>query len=174
MAALTSLAMIKRLQRAMNAAVLIAAAATASPTGEEKAAKTIVFVCEHGTVKSVIAMQLFNKLAAEEGSELRAVSRGTSPDSTVPQPIARALSKDGLNPVGFKAKGLTRADLQSAARVVSIGVDVLPVTKGSAVPVEAWNDIPAASVDYPAARDALKAKVLDLLQREARPTPPPR
>lgn len=164
----------KRLQRAMTAAALIAAGATASHAGEEKAAKTIVFVCEHGTVKSVIAMQLFNKLAAEQGSSLRAVSRGTSPDAAVPQPIAQALSKDGLNPVGFRAKGLTRADLKNAARVVSIGVDVLTVTRNSAVPVEAWNDIPAASLDYAAARDALKAKIVDLLQREARATRSPR
>ncbi len=158
-------------------AVLVAGAFLAegaSTAGEEKAASTIVFVCEHGTVKSVIAMQLFNKLAAEQGSELRAVSRGTSPDSRVPQPIAQALSRDGLEPVGFKAKGLSRADLQNAARVVSIGADVLTVTKGSAVPVEAWNDIPAASADYAAARDALKAKIVDLLQREARATRPPR
>jgi len=78
------------------------------------------------------------------------------------------LSRDGLKPEGFKAKGLTRADLKNAERVVSIGADVLSVTKGSAVPVEAWNDIPAASVDYAAARDALRAKIMDLLQREAR------
>ncbi len=158
----------------MTTAALIGAAASASHAGEEKAANTVVFVCEHGTVKSVIAMQLFNKLATEQGSRLRAVSRGTSPDSAVPQPIAEALSKDGLAPVGFKPTGLSKADLKNAARVVSIGADVLSVTKGSAVPVEAWKDIPAASVDYLAARDALKAKIVDLLQREARATRPPR
>lgn len=166
--------MMKRLQRAMTAAALIAAGATASHAGEEKAAKTIVFVCEHGTVKSVIAMQLFNKLATEQGSSLRAVSRGTSPDSGVPQPIAEALSKDGLAPVGFKPTGLSKADLKNAARVVSIGADVLPLTKDGAVPVEAWNHIPAASVDYAAARDALKAKIVDLLKRETGTTRPPR
>ena len=165
--------MMRRLRRALTAGALIAAAPFASAAGEEKAANTVVFVCEHGTVKSVIAMQLFNKLAREQGSRLRAVSRGTSPDSEVPQAIAQALSKDGLNPAGFQAKGLSWGDLKSAARVVSIGVDVLPVTKGSAVPVEAWNDIPAASLDYAAARDALKAKIVDLLQREARAARPP-
>ncbi len=165
--------MTPRLRRALPAATLIAAATLAFAAAEEKPTGTIVFVCEHGTVKSVIAMQLFNKLAAERGSSLRAVSRGTSPDSLVPDPIAQALSRDGLKPLGFKAKGFTRADLKNAARVVSIGADVLTVTKGSAVPVEAWNEIPAASVDYAAARDALKAKIVDLLQREARATRPP-
>jgi hypothetical protein len=76
---------------------------------------------------------------------------GTSPERAVPQPIARQLAKDGLNPLGFKARGLTPGDLKNAARVVSIGVDVQAITKGSALPVEAWNDIPAASGDYPAA-----------------------
>lgn len=153
---------------------LFAAATSDATASEQKAANLIVFVCEHGTVKSVIAMQLFNKLATEQGSSLRAVSRGTSPDNAVPQPIAQALSRDGLNPAGFKAKGLSRADLKNAKRVVSIGVDVLAATKGSAVPVEAWNDIPAASVDYAAARDALKAKIVDLLKRETGTTHPPR
>ena len=36
----------------------------------QSTAKTITFVCEHGVAKSVIAMQLFNKIAKERGVKL--------------------------------------------------------------------------------------------------------
>ncbi len=40
----------------------------------------IVFVCEHGAAKSVIAATYFNKLANEKGLNLKAIARGTHPD----------------------------------------------------------------------------------------------
>jgi hypothetical protein len=43
------------------------------------ASPSIVFVCEHGAAKSVIATAYFNKLAEERGLPYRATFRGTSP-----------------------------------------------------------------------------------------------
>ena len=40
---------------------------------------TVVFVCEHGAAKSVIATAYFNKIAAERGLRARAVYRGVNP-----------------------------------------------------------------------------------------------
>ena len=40
----------------------------------------IVFVCEHGAAKSVIAVAYFNKLASEAKLEFHAIARGTNPD----------------------------------------------------------------------------------------------
>jgi len=55
---------------------------------------------------------------------------------------------------------------------VAIGVDLSPFMRaGAEKPVEHWDDVPAASVDYSAARRALKRHVdalLDELQAEAR------
>src|SRR5215813_9354941 len=39
--------------------------------------RAVVFVCEHGAAKSVIATAYFNKLAAERGLAYRATFRGT-------------------------------------------------------------------------------------------------
>jgi arsenate reductase (thioredoxin) len=44
---------------------------------------TVVFVCEHGAAKSVIATAYFNKLAAERGLRTRAIYRGVNPDSAL-------------------------------------------------------------------------------------------
>ena len=49
------------------------------------------------------------------------------------------------------------------------GVDPASVTKGSNVPIESWDDIPAASENYAASRDALRAA----LRGAPSPTPPP-
>ena len=46
--------------------------------------QTVVFVCEHGTVKSVLALAYFGQLARERHLPYRAISRGTAPDSAVP------------------------------------------------------------------------------------------
>lgn len=120
---------------------------------------TVVFVCEHGTVKSVIAALWFNKLAEERGLKTRAISRGVAPDAAVPEVIAAALQADGLSVAGFTPAALTRADLEGAARVVAIGVDVRSILDRAAVPLESWPDIPPATRDYAAARDAMVARI---------------
>ena len=58
--------------------------------------QTIVFVCEHGTVKSVLALAYFVQLAREKGLPFRAVSRGTAPDSMLPAFMIAGLQGDGL------------------------------------------------------------------------------
>jgi hypothetical protein len=46
----------------------------------------VLFVCEHGNVKSLMAVSYFNQLAQERRLPFRAVSRGTAPDSTTVPP----------------------------------------------------------------------------------------
>ena len=42
---------------------------------------TVLFVCEHGAAKSVIAAAYFNQLASEKNLDVRAIERGTNPDT---------------------------------------------------------------------------------------------
>jgi protein-tyrosine-phosphatase len=135
----------------------------------ESRAPRVVFVCEHGTVKSVIAMALFNKMAEERGLAARALSRGLASEPSVPAAIAEHLRADGLALGGFRPAPLAKSDLAGALRVVAIGVDTGPVTSGGAVPVERWDDIPPASVDYEAARNALRGRIDELLGALASP-----
>jgi arsenate reductase len=140
------------------------ASAGPSDSGEGKPASTIVFVCEHGSVKSLIAMQWFNRLAAERGSTVRAISRGMTPDKAVPKGIVLNLGKDGFAVDGFTPSRLSKPDLRLAERVVSIGADVTEVTKGSDVKVVEWGDIPPASENYGVSRDAIRARIDSLLK----------
>jgi len=43
-----------------------------------KQGSVVVFVCEHGSAKNVIAAAYFNKLAKEQNLKMQAVSRGTT------------------------------------------------------------------------------------------------
>src|SRR5262249_61809100 len=77
----------------------------------------VVFVCEHGNVKSLIAREWFNRLAAERGLPVRAVSRGLSPEASVPPAIAERLRRDGFDVSGFETRALEPRDVVHAARL---------------------------------------------------------
>lgn len=55
-----------------------------SSKGETMSLKLILFVCEHGAAKSVIAVAYFNKMAQGMGVDQRALARGTNPDPERP------------------------------------------------------------------------------------------
>jgi arsenate reductase len=129
----------------------------------EKRGTTIVFVCEHGSVKSLIAARWFNKLAAERGLKHRAISRGMAPDAAVPKGIVEELRHDGFEVENFTPAPLSKPDLRDAERVVSIGIDVSRVTRGDRVKVDEWISIPAASENYAASRDAMLGRIGRLL-----------
>jgi len=148
--------------------VSLALAEKAQPPG---APGRVVFVCEHGTVKSLIAREWFNRRAAQRGLEVRAVSRGVMLDPSVPPAIAEALRRDGFDVRGFEARPFTAADLGGTLRVIAIGA--LPeFAKGRGeVPLETWDGIPPASESYAASRDALRARIealLEALERQGR------
>jgi len=131
--------------------------------GETRPGNTVVFVCEHGSVKSLIATQWFNKRAAEQGLMHRAISRGMAPDAAVPKGIVDKLRDDGFAVEKFMPTRLSSSDLGDTERVISIGVDVSSVTKESGVKVEEWHAIPPASDNYAASRDAMLARMDRLL-----------
>lgn len=141
------------------AIVLIAASAWAQP-----APPTVLFVCEHGAAKSVVAAAQFNKLAAERGLPFRAISRGTAPDRTVPARISEGLKSEGLTiPRGFSPALVVSTDVSAAARVVTFDV-TLPVS-ADASRLNRWDNLPAFSDGYGPASAAIAAKV-DALVRE--------
>jgi arsenate reductase (thioredoxin) len=136
--------------------------------GERKAdtkAAQVVFVCEHGSVKSLMAASYFNQLARERGLAMHAVARGMTPDESVPEKIAQALSEDGFEVRAFIPVQISNTDVEGSTRVVAIGVALDGVQEAEKSKVERWDDVPAASVDYPAARQALKTRVARLLDR---------
>jgi protein-tyrosine-phosphatase len=126
----------------------------------------VAFICEHGSAKSLIAREWFNRLARERGLSVRAVSLGVTPDPAAPDAIADALQKDCFDVRSFVPRRADAAALEGASGIVAIGLepDALPVPSG--VVAEAWDGIPPASQGYAATRDALKARIEVLLTRK--------
>jgi arsenate reductase len=134
-------------------------------TGEPS--RTVVFVCQHGNVKSLIAREWFNELARARHSEVRAVSRGVEPERAVPSDIAEALRKDGFETSRFEPRAFEAAEAGAALRVIGIGVDLSALLARGAR-FERWEGIPPASRQYAASRDALRGRIealLDALER---------
>jgi arsenate reductase len=123
----------------------------------------VLMVCEHGSVKSLMAASLFNQAAAERGLPFRAISRGVNPDESVPAQVAAALTKEGFDIKDFVPARFTATEVESAARIIVIGVDPAALSPDAKVSIDSWNDVPAASVDYNAARASLKQHVDALL-----------
>jgi len=143
--------------------VVLAAVLGETKPDKERAPDTVVFVCQHGNVKSLIAREWFNRLAGERGLAARAVSRGLTPAPSIPSAIGDALRRDGFDVSGFKARAFTAADLAVAARIVAIGVDPSSLETRGDVRVETWDGVPPATERYAASRDALRARIEGLL-----------
>jgi arsenate reductase (thioredoxin) len=152
-------------------AAVAAAALAQAPAGraaEDAMAGKVVFVCEHGTVKSVIAAEWFNRRAAERGLPFRAVSRGVEPDAAIPAPVAANLRADGFDVSAFRPRRIDAAAAQARA-VVAIGVDPAGLPVGASV--ERWDGVPPASTDYAGSRDDMKRRIEALLDRLAAGAP---
>jgi arsenate reductase (thioredoxin) len=152
--------------RTLISAFATLALSNASFPAEQPPAGQILFVCERGNVKSLMAASYFNQLAAQRGLPWRAVARGISPDSpTVPKSIAAALLAEGVDVSEFHPAKVDATDAAEAARIVMIGTDLPARVAADEQRIERWNDVPPASTSYDAARSSLKAHVAKLLQR---------
>lgn len=127
--------------------------------------QTVVFVCEHGSAKSVVATAHFNRLAKERNLKLRAISRGTNPDEQLPINTINKLKTDGLKPDEDKPKKLSKADLDGAVRVVAFCQ--IPETYTSSTRVEQWDDVPSMGEDYIKFRDTIVERMKRLLDELA-------
>lgn len=137
---------------------------------EPPATRQVLFVCEHGNVKSLMAATYFNELARSRGLPFRAVSRGLAPDSdTVPEFVKAPLAAEGFDVSTFRPQRLTQHDITASARVIAISTALPAEATSAAAKGEQWNDVPAASADYARSRDSIRAHVAELLDRLARP-----
>jgi protein-tyrosine-phosphatase len=122
---------------------------------------TIIFVCEHGAAKSVLAATYFDKIARELGLDFWAIARGAHPDPAVSPLTISGLVQDGLEPIESMPQKLTEADMQSARRVISFCE--LPEEFQQSSLVEYWEDVSPVSENYERARDAIVDRIRQLI-----------
>jgi protein-tyrosine-phosphatase len=122
---------------------------------------SIVFVCEHGAAKSVIATAYFNKLAAERGLPYRATFRGTSPQDDLSVRAVAGLKEDGLAVSSGKSAAITHGDVANATHIFPIGC-TLPDEAQRSGKADDWSDVPDDK-GYGPMRDAIVRHVTALL-----------
>jgi arsenate reductase len=146
----------------ITAAVALLCSAQTNASGSSS--RTIVFVCEHGAARSVIAAAYFNKLAAERGLDFHAVARGVSPQPDLSVSAVAGLDHDGVGFPRARPKGLSEADWKGARRIVTFCP--LP-NPPRGVPVDAF-EVPAPGDGYEASRDAILVHVRALIDELCR------
>jgi arsenate reductase len=125
------------------------------------ATPVVVFVCEHGAAKSVIATAYFNKLAAERGLPYRATFRGTSPQEALSVRAVQGLTADGIAIPRGAPTAIGDADIKSATHIFAIGC-ALPAAAMSSGKARDWSDVPDDK-GYEGQRDAIVRHVKELL-----------
>ena len=123
---------------------------------------TVVFVCLHGSAKSLIAAEHFSRLAVQRGVAVQAISAGTEPDPEIPPKVIEGLLQDGIDVRGRRPRPVAVGELAQAWRVISFGCDLGDLVP-SHVPVERWDDVPAVSENFRVARDVIVSRVEQLL-----------
>jgi len=126
--------------------------------------RTVVFVCEHGAARSVLAAAYFNRLAAERHLDVRAIARGVAPQPELSAATVVGLKKDGVPFPDEAPRRLTEQDLRRAIRVIAFCP--LPGSVANKARVGTF-DVPAPGDGYDAARDAILVHVKRILDELA-------
>src|SRR5215468_707500 len=129
----------------------------------------VLFVCLHGSAKSLIAAEHFRRLATERGVRMDAVSAGTEADSEVPPRVVQGLLAEGIDVRGRRPHQVTRTDVMTASRVVTFACDLGDMAPAG-MALDRWDDVPAVSEDFTQARDVIVARVSQLLEECAQST----
>ncbi len=122
----------------------------------------IAFVCLHGSAKSLIAAEYLNRVALERRIPVEAESMGIEPDADVPVPVVEGLAAHGIDVRGYVPRLATAERLASATRVVNFGCDLGPLGVGD-TRIEQWTDLPMVSDGFETAREAIIARVEQLI-----------
>ena len=149
-------------------ALVVALVGGACGAGVRAEGREVVFVCEHGAAKSVLAMTYFNKLAAERGLDLRAIARGADPQDQPSATTLAGLTHDGLPASAAAPRPVTAAELRGSARVIAFDCG-LPAMKALRAMDACWDDVPTVGSDYAGARAVVRAHVAALLDELATP-----
>jgi len=129
-------------------------------------AQKVAFVCLHGSAKSLIAAEQFNRLAAVESLPFRATTSGPEPDVEVPANVVAGFKTRGIDVSGYKPTLIAANQLADADLIVSFACDagrrLAPVK-----PEQRWDDCPAVSDDFDVAWDFIARRVKALVSHLA-------
>jgi arsenate reductase len=86
--------------------------------------KTVLFVCVHNAGRSQMAEAFVNRLAAESGSPIRAMSAGTEAGQRINPVAMEAMNELGISLANHQPKQLTQEMADMATRIITMGCGV--------------------------------------------------
>ena len=126
--------------------------------------KKVAFVCLHGSAKSLIAAEYFNRLAREKSLPLCATTAGPEPDPEVPANVVEGIKARGIDVQAYRPTLITADQLTDADLIVSFACDAgRMLAPGKAE--ERWDDCPAVSEDFDVAWNFITSRVETLVDR---------
>jgi arsenate reductase (thioredoxin) len=128
--------------------------------------RTVAFVCQHASAKSLIAAQYLNSLARERNLAFSATTSGPEPDPEIPAFVVEGLLRRGIDVRTVRPALLSSDALSRADHVVSFGCDIGGLLAASQT-LEHWDDCPAVSEDFDGAWSFITARVEQLLNHLA-------
>jgi len=126
----------------------------------------VAFVCLHGSAKSLIAAESFNRLAAVRNLPFRATTSGPEPDAAVPGNVVAGCKARGIDVADYKPARIAADQLVDADLIVSFACDAgRRLAPGK--PEERWDECPAVSDDFDIAWGFITGRVEKLITRLA-------
>jgi len=124
----------------------------------------VLFVCEHGAAKSVLAAELLQREAAARGLPIQVRAAGIDPSVAIAAGVLTLLPEQAAALHDRTPRRVTAADLEMAAITVTFDLDPagLPARPTALL---AWDDVPAVGSDTAAARAAIDGHIAELLDR---------
>jgi protein-tyrosine-phosphatase len=133
-------------------------------SGEDMDSQKVAFVCLHGSAKSLIAAEYFNRTATERNLPLRAITSGPEPDSEVPQNVVAGLKSRGIDVSQYRPTLIAAEQLADADLIVSFACDA-GRRLASSKPEERWDECPAVAADFDIAWTFITGRVEKLISR---------
>ena len=124
----------------------------------------VAFVCLHGSAKSLIAAEYFNRIAIERNLPLRATTSGAEPDNEVPENVVAGLKSRGIDVRQYRPTLIAADQLTDADLIVSFACDA-GRRLASSKPEECWDECPAVSDDFDIAWTFITGRVNKLIGR---------
>jgi len=127
----------------------------------------VAFVCLHGSAKSLIAAEYFNRLVLEKSLPIRATTSGPGPDPEVPGNVVDGMRSRGIDVKFYKPTLITPDGLKDTDLIVSFACDAgRKLAPGKSE--ERWDECPAVSDDFDVAWNFITGRVDQLVGRLAR------
>jgi arsenate reductase len=124
---------------------------------------TVLFICQHGAAKSVLASAYFQRLADQRGLRVRVESVGVEPQESVSPVVMEHLQRNGYTVPVTKPRVVTEKDLDAADVVIAMGCDLkgLPAAPRR---LQQWDDVPGPSEDLAGADEVIRRRVVVLVE----------